>query len=114
MSTEIRRFGPDVAPMRLVLVNAEAGEAEAAELVAALTEPVLLVTVNGDEIYDNNNDFSYMQYYFQYMFSMYGYDVSDPTVALYVNQLALVNSIQHTLLLQKAKEKPKWEMKYIL
>ena len=85
--------------------TAEAGDAEAAELVAALTEPVLLVTVNGEEIYDNNNDFSYMQYYFQYMFSMYGYDVSDPTVALYVNQLALVNSIQHALLLQKAKEK---------
>ena len=89
-----------------VIEEALAGAAEeaAAETTAVSAEPVLLVTVNGKEIYDTDNDFEYMQYYFQYMFSNYGYDVSDPTVGLYVNQLPLVNSIQHTLLLQKAAE----------
>ena len=91
--------------------EAQAEEAAAAEAPAeeaqaeeAAAEPVLLVTVNGQEI---KSDDEYLQnvisYYMDYAAS-YGYDTTDEGMLATINQYSLNYTIQTILIRQKAAE----------
>ena len=78
--------------------SAEAGAA------AETQEPVLLVTVNGEEIASNHEEVEYWINYYLYQLSGYGYDVSDPDMMSMVDSYALLNTIRFILIRQKAAE----------
>jgi len=76
--------------------------AETAEAVS--DEPVLLVTVNGQEIQSDNDYLLYMQSnYLNWAYSN-GYDTSDASLITAVNQQSLYDTIGYFLVLQKGKE----------
>ena len=85
---------------------AQAEEPAAAEAgaTAETQEPVLLVTVNGEEIMSNHEEVEYWINYYLYQLSGYGYDVSDPDMMSMVDQYALLNTIRFILIRQKATE----------
>lgn len=79
-----------------------AAEAETAEVVSE--EPVLLVTVNGEEIRSDNDYLLYMQSnYLNWAYSN-GYDTDDASLVTAVNQQSLYDTIGYFLVLQKGKE----------
>ena len=79
-----------------------AAEAETAEVVSE--EPVLLVTVNGEEIRSDNDYLLYMQSnYLNWAYSN-GYDTDDASLVTAVNQQSLYDTIGYFLALQKGKE----------
>lgn len=74
------------------------------EAPAESADPVLLVTVNGDEIYTDNTYLNnVIDYYLQYAQS-YGYDTSDPDLITVINQYSLDYAIRDVLIGQKAEE----------
>ena len=75
-----------------------------AEQLAETLDPVLLVTVNGEEIASNHDEIEYWINYYLYQLSGSGYDVSDPEMLSVVNQYALLNTIRFILIRQKAAE----------
>ena len=78
--------------------EAETTEPEATEAA----EPQLLATVNGTEIYDNNEDLQYWISYYMYMLSSSGYDTEDPALLSDVNKYSLFNAMNFMVLRQKA------------
>lgn len=67
-------------------------------------EPVLLVTVNGQEIQSDNDYLLYMQSnYLNWAYSN-GYDTSDASLIAAVNQQSLSDTIGYYLVLQKGRE----------
>ena len=79
-----------------------AAETETAEVVS--DEPILLVTVNGEEIWSDNDYLLYMQSnYLNWAYSN-GYDTDDASLITAVNQQALNETISYRLILQKGKE----------
>ena len=79
-----------------------AAEAETAEVVSE--EPVLLVTVNGEEIRSDNDYLLYMQSNYLNWASSNGYDTDDASLVTAVNQQSLYDTIGYFLALQKGKE----------
>ena len=80
-------------------------EADAsAEAAAETEEPVLLVTINGEEIPSDHEEVEYWINYYLYQLSGSGYDVSDPEMLQAVNQYALLNTMRFILIRQKAAE----------
>ncbi|QTE72090.1 peptidylprolyl isomerase [Clostridiales bacterium FE2011] len=79
-----------------------AAEAETAEVIS--DEPVLLVTVNGQEIQSDNDYLLYMQSNYLNWASSSGYDTSDASLITAVNQQSLYDTIGYFLVLQKGKE----------
>ena len=79
-------------------------EEAAAEAAEEPAEPVLLVTVNGEEIASDND---YLQrvisYYMDYA-AEYGYDTSSPDMLAVINQYSLQYTIRSVLIRQKAAE----------
>lgn len=79
-----------------------AAETETAEVVS--TDPVLLVTVNGEEILSDDDYLLYMQSnYLNWAYSN-GYDTDDVSLITAVNQQSLYETIGYRLVLQKGKE----------
>ena len=82
----------------------EATEEAAEETAETPAEPVLLVTVNGEEISSDN---AYLQniisYYMDYA-SSYGYDTTDSDLLNTINQYSLQYTIHSVLIHQKAAE----------
>ncbi len=78
--------------------------APAADETAEPQPPVLLVTINGEEIYSDNADVEYWADYYLYQLSNSGYDVSDPELQETVNQYALYSTMRFKLIHQKAAE----------
>ena len=75
---------------------------ETAEVLS--DEPILLVTVNGEEIWSDNDYLLYMQSnYLNWAYSN-GYDTEDASLITAVNQQALNETIGYRLILQKGKE----------
>ena len=79
-----------------------AAEAETAEVIS--DEPVLLVTVNGQEIQSDNDYLLYMQSNYLNWANSNGYDTSDASLITAVNQQSLYDTIGYFLVLQKGKE----------
>ena len=75
-------------------------EAPAAEAEA----PVLLVTVNGDEIMSDDSEVQYWIGYYLYQLASSGYDTSDTEMLALVNYYALLNSMRYYVIRQKAAE----------
>ena len=67
-------------------------------------EPQLLATINGTEIYDNNEDLQYWISYYMYTLSSSGYDTEDPELLSDVNKYSLFNTLNFILLRHKAEE----------
>ena len=87
--------------------EAEAPAAEAAaeaEAPAEAEEPVLLVTVNGEEIKSDNYEVQYWIDYYLYQLASSGYDTSDPEMLSVVNQYSLYNTMRYVVINQKAAE----------
>ena len=89
-------------------VAEQAAEGEAA-VVADLTagqeaEPVLLASVNGDEIWSNNEDMQSLISYYNSYYGSSGYDTSDPSLQAYLRAAGLEWAIESVLYRQKAKE----------
>jgi len=82
----------------------EAADAEAAEAAEAPAKPVLLATVNGQEIWSNDDYLNAVIAYNEQSAESEGYDLSSPDVAEMLNQFAMHYTIQSTLLHQKAAE----------
>ena len=82
----------------------ESAEAAGEEPAEAAAEPVLLVTVNGQEI---RSDDDYLQsvisYYNDYA-ANYGYDTTDPAMINTINQYSLQYTLRTILIRQKAAE----------
>ena len=85
---------------------AAAGTEQSAEAGAAAEtqEPVLLVTVNGEEIASNHEEVEYWINYYLYQLSSSGYDISDPEMLEAIDQYALLNTMRYILIRQKAAE----------
>ena len=79
-----------------------AAETETAEVLSG--EPVLLVTVNGEEIKSDNDYLLYMQSnYLNWAYSN-GYDTDDASLITAVNQQSLYDTMGYFLVLQKGRE----------
>ena len=87
-----------------VPAEAETAAETTEETGAETAEPVLLVTVNGTEIYDDDYDLQYWISYYLYTLSSSGYDTSNADLLNDVNQYSLYNTMNFTLLRQKAGE----------
>ncbi|MBQ9252777.1 MAG: peptidylprolyl isomerase [Clostridia bacterium] len=90
------------------LLGALAEGADAA-VVADLTaeeeaEPVLLASVNGDEIWSNNEDMQELINYYLSYYSSYGYDTNDESLQAYLQAAGLHWAIEGILYQQKAAE----------
>ncbi len=79
-----------------------AAETETAEVVSE--EPVLLVTVNGEEIKNDNDYLLYMQSNYMNWAASNGYDTEDASLLTAINQQSLYDTIGYFLTLQKGKE----------
>ena len=79
-----------------------AAETETAEVVSE--EPVLLVTVNGEEIKNDNDYLLYMQSNYMNWAASNGYDTEDASLLTAINQQSLYDTIGYFLVLQKGKE----------
>ena len=79
-----------------------AAETETAEVVSE--EPVLLVTVNGEEINTDNDYLLYMQSNYLNWAASQGYDTEDASLLTAINQQSLYDTIGYFLTLQKGKE----------
>ena len=77
---------------------------EAAPAEEAPAEPVLLVTLNGEEIKSDHPELQYWISYYLYQLSSYGYDMSDPELLNTVNQYALNTTLRVIMVKQKAAE----------
>ena len=85
--------------------EAEAPAAEAETPAEAEAEaPVLLVTVNGEEIMSDHPEIAYWVSYYLYQLSYSGYDTSDPELLKQIDQYALNYTIRYLILYQKAAE----------
>ena len=91
----------DAATIAVVGENAEAAAEEAAEEKA---EPVLLVTVNGEEIRSDNHAMQELLSYYNEYYAAYGYDTSDPGLQNYLKNAGLQWAIEDALYRQKAEE----------
>lgn len=76
--------------------------AETAEVLS--DEPVLLVTVNGDEIWSNDNYLLYTQANYENYAASNGYNTADDNLIKAINQQSLYETIGYRLILQKGKE----------
>ena len=76
--------------------------AETAEVLS--DEPVLLVTVNGDEIWSNDNYLLYTQANYENYAASNGYNTADENLIKAINQQSLYETIGYRLILQKGKE----------
>ena len=77
------------------------------EVVATQTEeaePVLLATVNGEEIRSDNAAMQELISYYTEYYGMYGYDVEDPSLQVYLRYAGLQWAIEDALYRQKAQE----------
>ena len=84
-----------------------AAEGTDAAVVADLTEaeePVLLVSVNGDEIWSNHEQMLRLQDSYLGFYSSYGYDTSDPELQAFVKAACLEWAVDDALYQQKAAE----------
>ncbi len=86
--------------------TAETTEAPAAEEQAAATEaaPVLLVTVNGEEITDQNPHFIKFFEAASNAYAQSGYDTTDPALKSFLQYLAMEYATESFLYRQKAAE----------
>ena len=84
-------------------VEAEAPAAED-ETSAESEEPVLLVTVNGEEIMSNHEEVEYWIGYYLYQLANSGYDTSNEEMLKLVDQYALYNTMRYIVIRQKATE----------
>ena len=96
----------DEVPAAVAEVPAAEAETPAAEDEASAEseEPVLLVTVNGEEIMSNNEEVEYWIGYYLYQLASSGYDTSDPEMLNMVDQYALYNAMRYIVIRQKATE----------
>ena len=83
---------------------AEESAAAETETAAGSQEPVLLATINGEEIMSNHDEVEYWINYYLYQLSASGYDVSDPEMMQVVEQYSLLNAMRFVLIRQKAAE----------
>ena len=84
-----------------------AAEGTDAAVVADLTEaeePVLLASVNGDEIWSNHEQMLRLQDSYLGFYSSYGYDTSDPELQAFVKAACLEWAVDDALYQQKAAE----------
>ena len=77
---------------------------DAAAEEATVEEPVLLASVNGDEIWSNNDAMKQVYDYYTDYFESYGYDVNEPGIQALLQNEALKWAIQSTLYHQKAEQ----------
>ena len=84
--------------------KAPAAESEAEAPAAEAAEPVLLVTVNGEDIMSDNSEVNYWISYYLYQLASSGYDTSDAEMLNLVNQYSLYNTIRYFVIRQKAAE----------
>jgi len=82
----------------------EAEQSAGAETAAESQAPVLLVTINGEEIMSDHDEVEYWINYYLYQLSASGYDVSDPEMMQVVEQYSLLNAMRFVLIRQKAAE----------
>lgn len=94
----------DAATIAVVGENAEAAAEETAEAVEEAAEPVLLATVNGEEIWSNNKAMQELLSYYGEYYAAYGYDTSDPSLQSYLKSAGLQWAIEDALYRQKAAE----------
>ena len=78
--------------------------AETAETAAAADEPVLLATINGQEIWSNNEYLTYMQSNYLNWASSNGYDTSNEALITAVNQQAMQDTLAYNTILRKGIE----------
>ena len=78
--------------------------AESGAPAAADETPVLLVTINGDEIMSDDYEVQYWIGYYLYQLANSGYDTSDAEMLAMVNYYALLNSMRYYVIRQKAAE----------
>ena len=71
---------------------------------AETADPVLLVTVNGEEITDQNADLLELVNYYSSYYSSYGYDISDPSLQTIFKGTGLDWAIESALYRQKAAQ----------
>lgn len=83
---------------------AEAVAEEPAETAAEPQEPVLLATINGEEIWSDNVDLKYAYDYYVDMAVSYGLDPAEESVAPLIRQYSMEYAIQATVIRQKAAE----------
>ena len=101
-----------LAGMTAALAEEPAAEVPAAEAEAPAEadpsgeteEPVLLVTVNGEEIMSDNKEVDYWINYYLYQLASSGYDTSDAEMLNLVDQYALANTMRYVVIHQKATE----------
>ena len=94
----------DAATIAVVGENAEAAAEETAEAVEEAADPVLLATVNGEEIWSNNKAMQELLSYYGEYYAAYGYDTSDPSLQSYLKSAGLQWAIEDALYRQKAQE----------
>ena len=82
----------------------ETAEAVVAEAPADEAERVLLVTVNGDEIWSDNVDLQYAYEYYLNMAASYGLDTADESVLPMIREYAMEYALQTTIVRQKVAE----------
>lgn len=79
-----------------------AAETETAEVLS--DEPVLLVTVNGEEIRSDEDYLTYMQSQYLNWAASNGYDTTDAALISAVNQQSLYETMGYYVVLQKGRE----------
>ena len=79
-------------------------EEAAAETAAEETAPVLLATINGEEIWSNNEKLVYVYDYYSQMAQSYGYDIETPEVITLIRQSTMYEMIKSKLIADKAAE----------
>ena len=94
----------DAATIAVVGENTEAAAEETAEAVEEAAEPVMLATVNGEEIWSNNKAMQELLSYYGEYYAAYGYDTSDPSLQSYLKSAGLQWAIEDALYRQKAQE----------
>lgn len=68
----------------------------------ATEEDVVLAVVNGENLMQSDVD-GYA-YYLQYLYYSYGYDITDPELAAFIQQNAIQGSVEEAVYFQKARE----------
>ena len=91
------------APASEAETTVSVAESEA-EAPVESEEPVLLATVNGEEIMSDHEEIQYWINYYLYQLSSSGYEISDPEMLNVIDQYALFNTIRFILIRQKAAE----------
>lgn len=71
---------------------------------AETAEPVLLATVNSEEIFDNNTDLTDLVNYYSSYYASMGYDASDPGMQAMIRAYGLEWAVECALYRQKAAE----------